>query len=361
MTQEKLQEIDQKLLQLISERISVLSQLELSSDRVRMSAHPTPGQPCIPDCVWQNILVSYRAALHGASSPQNYPIPRRITIIGGHGMMGRFFAERLSAAGHIVTILGPDDWDDAAHLLAEVNLILLCVPLQVMPTVIQQTAKYANPETAIADIASIKTTSVQLMLEAHHGPVLGLHPMFGPGVQSFLSQTVVICPGRDIQAFEWFLDLIQSEGGKLVSCSAEEHDQMMVSIQAIRHFATFSLGVFLAEQGVNIARSLEFSSPIYRLEIDMVSRLFAQDASLYIDIMLATEDRRRAIAKLAETYSRLATLVIEADRASLPQEFETPRSTFNEEITRALVESDHVINSLSLLLAARKSETTNHS
>jgi prephenate dehydrogenase/chorismate mutase/prephenate dehydrogenase len=130
----------------------------------------------------------------------------------------------------------------------------------------------------------------------------------------------------------------------------------MVSIQAIRHFCAFSLGVFLAEEGIDIDRSLKFSSTSYRLELNMVSRLFAQDASLHMNIMLAEEERRQAIGRLVNTYNRLANLVVQKDQADLMREFEAARSVFRSEATRALKESDHVINSLSTLLAASEVE-----
>jgi prephenate dehydrogenase/chorismate mutase/prephenate dehydrogenase len=215
---------------------------------------------------------------------------------------------------------------------------------------------YLEPTTALADITSIKTPIVQAMLEHHTGPVLGLHPMFGSSIKSFLSQNVVVCPGRRIEAFQWFLELIESEGGKVIISTPEEHDQMMVTIQAIRHFCALSFGVFLAEERIDISRSLEFSSPPYRLELDMVNRLFTQNVSLHMNIMLAFKERRDAIARLANTYSYLAHLVAQKDQAALKQEFEKARSVFRTEATRALKESDRIIDYLSIFLAASEVE-----
>lgn len=176
--------------------------------------------------------------------------------------------------------------------------------------------------------------------------------MFGPGVESFLSQKVVICPGRDRPAWQWLIDLMARDGGDLVESLPDEHDQMMVTVQAIRHFATFGLGVFLAEDGIEVGRSLELSSPIYRLGIDMVSRLFGQDAELYADIMLANEERRGAIARLAQTFQTLADQVQAKDRQGLIAAMEAASETFGSETERAVRESDRLIEAMSILLAA---------
>jgi len=278
-------------------------------------------------------------------------------VIGGRGMMGSFFTSRLSVAGHEVSILDRDDWNHADKLLSRAELVLVCVPIEHTLDAIRKASQYLNPTTALADITSIKTETVQAMLEHHIGPVVGLHPMFGSGVKSFLSQNVVVCPGREYETFQWLLDLIEGEGGKLIICTPEEHDRMMVVVQAIRHFFTFSLGAFLAEEGIDIERSLEFSSPYYRLQIDMVNRLFAQDASLSINLMLNTKERRDAINRLANTITRLAHLVTQQDKVALTNEFEAVRSVFKEQIPRSFKETNHVIENLSTFLVASKSES----
>lgn len=353
MSQQKLKQIDTDLIKLLSKRIAVLAESEPPTLEEQVDSFITLlAEAGVPQFVWKNIVTGCAAAFASASSSPGNVLPRRVTVIGGRGMMGRFFTSRLFAAGHKVKILEHEDWDHADRLLAEVDLVLVCVPIEHTLEVIRKAARYLAPTTALCDITSIKTPIVQAMLEYHPGPVLGLHPMFGPGVKSFLSQNVVVCPGRKDEAFQWLLDLFESEGGKLIVCTPEEHDQMMVAIQAIRHFSTFSLGVFLAQEGIDLGRSLEFSSPLYRLQLDMVTRLFAQSPPLCIDIMLATEERREAIGRLATTFNQLAQLVGNKDRDTLIREFEAARSVFGEAKTCALEESNHLIDFLSTLRAA---------
>jgi prephenate dehydrogenase/chorismate mutase/prephenate dehydrogenase len=72
--------------------------------------------------------------------------------------------------------------------------------------------------------------------------------------------------------------------------------------------------------------------------------------------MLHAEEHRRAISRLAITYSCLAQLVAQKDHAALKQEFEFTRSIFQEKTTCALTEIDHVIDSLCIFLAATESK-----
>ena len=247
---------------------------------------------------------------------------KKITIIGGSGRMGKLFAQQLSAAGHNVSILGSKGWDDADTLLSQADLVLISVPIERTIDIIKLAAKYLSPTTALADITSIKTQPLQAMLEYHQGPVIGLHPMFGPKVESFSGQKFVVCPGRNDETFQWLLNWIKILGGNIIVCTPEEHDRLMVFVQATQHFSRFSLGAFVAEEEVDLNRSLLLSTPNYQQEIDIVKRLFAQNPQLCVEIMLATEERCHAIARLASTYSRLAHLVEQKDRSGLIQEFE---------------------------------------
>ena len=330
MIQEKLQQIDRELIELIGKRIEILEESASFYSLDNPDLMPILDRAGIPEFVWQNLVIGCAASLKiksSFSSPTTTQ-SRRVNIIGGRGMMGHFFTQRLSAAGHDVTVLEYNDWEKAEELLATADLVLVCVPIECTVKVIRQAAKYISPTTALADIASIKTPMVKAMLEYHPGPVMGLHPMFGPGIKSFLSQKVVVCPGRRDKHFQWLLDLIQSDGGKLVYSTPEEHDRMMVDVQAIRNFTTLSMGAFFSQENINIRRSLDFASPLYRHTVAIVSRLFAQSAPLVVDIILATPERRQAISRLADNYSRLAQLVNEGDRDGLIQEFETAQNFF---------------------------------
>lgn len=355
---EKLQQIDENIIQLLGQRISLLATSEFPTiQEQRSNVQELLAQADVPEAVWNHILVHCMAAL--ATAPAQYRTqPRRITLVGGRGAMGCFFNQRFSATGHQVSILEHDDWDQAETLLGNADLVLLCVPLKRILAIIRRVAPYLSENTVLADISSTKTEILQTMMACHAGPVVGLHPMFGPGVDSLLGQKVVVCPGHQPPACQWVLDWIESDGGQLITSTPEEHDRMMVVVQAIRFFSNFSLSAFLAEEGVDIDRSLEFASPLYRTEINTISRLVAQDAALYIDILLASDDRCQAIRRLVNTYSRLATLLSEGNRAALIGEFETARKVFRTDLARALRESNHTINSLSVLLAADEVETT---
>ena len=349
MDSQNIQQIDRQIIELLNRRRA------LSTNTLEDNA-PLLDRHHLPEAIRHKLVDAQTTDQDKLSANPQLPTePKRVAVIGGRGMMGSFFVQKLSAAGHQVTIIEHHDWDRAAELLADRDLVLICVPIEHTTEIIRKTVSYINADTALADITSIKTPVLKTMLELHSGAVMGLHPMFGK-VQSFQGQKVVVCPGRRDEEFQWLLELIKADGGKLIYSNSEEHDRMMVAVQAIRQFTTFSLGTFLAEQELDAGRSLDFASPPYRLQLGMISRLLTQSAPMVVDIMLATAESRQAIGKLADTYQRLAQLVEADKREELIAEFGAMQAYLSPQLDCCVAESDRVIEALSNFLANSTSE-----
>ncbi|CCP02194.1 chorismate mutase-T and prephenate dehydrogenase [Erwinia amylovora Ea644] len=231
------------------------------------------------------------------------PELRPVVIVGGNGQMGRLFEKMLTLSGYQVKILDKEDWVNAESLLANAGMVIVSVPIHLTEKVISELPPLAR-DCILVDLASVKHKPLQAMLAAHSGPVLGLHPMFGPDSGSLAKQLVVWCEGRQPEAWQWFLEQIQVWGARLHRIGAEEHDQNMAFIQALRHFATFAYGLHLAEENVQLEQLLALSSPIYRLELAMVGRLFAQDPQLYADIIMSSENNLALIKRYYQRFWR---------------------------------------------------------
>jgi len=342
MYSDNLQQIDRQIIELLNQRIA------LSTDQIGLN------ESLLDRHNLDNSQIAAKTRL--PTNPQLQTESKRVVVIGGKGMMGSFLVQKLSTAGHQVTIFEHHDWNRAAELLKNQDLVLICVPIKYTTEIIRQTVNYIDADTALADITSIKTPALKAMLESHPGAVMGLHPMFGK-VQSFQAQKVVVCPGRRDEEFQWLLELIEADGGELIYATSEEHDRMMVAVQAIRQFTTFSLGTFLVEQELDTARSLDFASPPYRLQLGMLSRLLTQSAPMVVDIMLATPQSRQAIGKLADTYQRLAQLVNEGNRDELIAEFGAIQAYLSPQLDCCVAESNCVIKALSNFLSANSAKS----
>lgn len=221
----------------------------------------------------------------------------KIVIVGGNGKMGRLFSRLFTLSGYQVESLEADEWQSKSPaIFADAGMVIISVPIHLTVDVIKQLPPL--PENCLlVDLASIKQAPLEAMLKAHNGPVLGLHPMFGPDVPSLAKQVIAYCEGRDLSHFEWLLEQLMVWGARVEAITAQEHDKNMSFIQALRHFTTFAYGQHLVKENVDLASLLRLSSPIYRLELAMIGRLFAQDPQLYADIILSSQENINLIRR----------------------------------------------------------------
>lgn len=270
----------------------------------------------------------------------------KVLVVGGAGQMGALFARLFNRSGYSVRILDKDDWHRAKELCKGVDLVLVSVPIEKTGNVVREIAPLLSSKTILADLTSIKQAPLDDMRQAHKGPVLGLHPLFGPTSDSLDKQIMVVCSGRDDEACQWVTDQLGLWGAVIVRATAQEHDQVMEIVQALRHFATFCFGDFLYQRHIRLERTLEFSSPIYRLELGMVGRLFAQDPALYAEIIFATPERRKLLREYIDSFSQHLDMLDNADKSGFIDKFNRLAKWFGPFSEQAMRESTFIINKL---------------
>ena len=257
------------------------------------------------------------------------PDCKKIVVIGGNGQLGRIFVDLFSRSGYQVQTLEQADWPNSVEILADASLVIVAVPIRLTAMVIQKLS--ALPKHCIlADVTSIKEAPLYEMMKVHSGPVIGLHPMFGPDVTGLVKQTIIACEGRLPQQYHWLLEQFQVWGAKIYPVEAHRHDQAMSMVQVMRHFSTIAYGYHLMTEGADIAQLVEMSSPIYRLELVMVGRLFAQDPVLYTDIIFANQDNVAMMKRFAYRFLELLEDVQLDDKAAFTAMFSQVADWFGD-------------------------------
>ncbi len=253
-----------------------------------------------------------------------------VVIVGGEGKLGGLFSQMFKLSGYQVKLLDKDDWQQAETIFDGAGLVIVTVPISITCDLIASKLTCLPQSSILADLTSIKEKPLTAMLEAHKGPVVGLHPMFGPDVGSLAKQVVVVCHGRDTEKYLWLLEQIKIWGARIVEAEAEKHDKAMQLVQAMRHFSTFVYGLNLYREGADIDNLLQFSSPIYRLELAMVGRLFAQSPELYADIIYAQQESLTAIGDYLDNYAQAVQLLKSGDRQGFIDQFKEVANWFGD-------------------------------
>ena len=94
--------------------------------------------------------------------------------------------------------------------MKDAGMVIVSVPIHVTEQIIAKLPPL--PEDCIlVDLASVKMVLYRQCWR-RTGPVLGLHPMFGPDSGSPAKQVVVYCDGRQPEAYQWFWNRFRSGG-----------------------------------------------------------------------------------------------------------------------------------------------------
>ncbi len=227
-----------------------------------------------------------------------------VVVVGGKGQLGAVFVDLFERSSYRVDIIEEADWPNSSNILANASVVIVAVPISLTAAVIQRLNNLPH-DCILADVTSIKESPLVAMKEVHAGPVVGLHPMFGPDVTGLIKQTIISCEGRYPERYQWLLEQFQVWGAKIYPVTAHEHDQAMSMVQVMRHFSTIAYGYHLMNEEVDIEKLVAMSSPIYRLELVMVGRLFAQNPSLYADIIFANKDNITMMRRYAYRFLSL--------------------------------------------------------
>jgi chorismate mutase/prephenate dehydrogenase len=195
----------------------------------------------------------------------------------------------------------------------------------------------------LADVTSIKQAPLDAMLAIHNGPVVGLHPMFGPDAPGMIKQVVVVCEGRGASHYQWLLEQMRLWGGSLYHSSASDHDHAMAYIQVMRHFSTFVYGQHLQQEDPRLKELISFSSPIYRLELAMVGRLFAQAPELYADIIFSNEDSIALLKRFCGRFETAINLLETGDKTAFVKQFNETALWFGDYAQMCLSDSKKML------------------
>ncbi len=266
-----------------------------------------------------------------------------VAVIGGLGEMGQFFARFFKKQGYNVLISDVNTECTNREVIEESEIVLFSVPLHRSVEIIEESLPYIRSDQLVMDVSSLKELQVKAMLKCP-ASVVGLHPMFGGRIKNPKGQTIVACPVR-IGRNEWgkIKALFEHEGFRVVECSPETHDKMMAVIQVLFHLSSMLKGKVLKELDIDIYETLLFTSPVYRLEISILGRMFAQNPWLYAAIFQLNPHTGKIIEVMKKNLEEFEKLYRENNLKGFVGEFEGISGHLKEFCLQAYEESSVLV------------------
>ena len=286
-----------------------------------------------------------------------------MTIIGGTRGLGRWIAEHLNNDFNITITsrnkasgleaaeeLNVEYSNDNIEAIQNADIIIFSVPIEHTAETIKEVAPYAPEGSLLMDVCSIKREAAEALdrYAPENVEILPSHPMFGPRVPSIKRQIVVLTPIEN-RTNNWFDSvqkfLINAEC-EIVITTPEEHDKYMSIVQGLTHFSFITLASTIRKLHINVKKSRSFSSPVYSLMLDMVSRVVYQNPHLYYSIQKNNKKTTHAREALIKEGLYLSKLIEEGNEEDFVKNI-LESSEHLDEREEALIRSDRAIGMLS--------------
>lgn len=250
---------------------------------------------------------------------------RNMTIIGGTRGLGRWLAEHMKNDFNICITsrdensgkavgeeIGVDYSNNNIEAIQDADIIVFSVPIEHMVETIKEVAPHAPEGSLLMDVASVKTEPAEALMKyaPENVEILPCHPMFGPRVPTLKRQIIILTP-IEKRCTKWLPrvnDYLTKTECEIVFTTANEHDKYMSIVQGLTHFSYISLASTIRKLNINVKKSRNFSSPVYTIMLDMVSRVVYQNPYLYYSIQknnLETSNARETLIKESIYLSKL--------------------------------------------------------
>ena len=248
--------------------------------------------------------------------------------------------------GHIVMIADVDTELAIEEAAAVADVIIVSVPIDATVELIHRIGPLVREEALLMDVTSIKVAPVKAMLDSCRGSVIGTHPLFGPSVHSLQRQRVALCRRRGDAWFDWLHQMFCARGLVVFESTPDRHDRAMSIVQVLVHFATEVMGHTLTNLGVDLTETLQFTSPVYLMELLMTARHFAQSPKLYASIEMSNPATPAVMDAFVQSAQRLQKIVGERDHDAFERAFAEVGTFFGPLRDQAMEQSSFLIDRL---------------
>ena len=268
-----------------------------------------------------------------------------IGIIGGRGMMGQMFQPAWEELGCTIRVTGSKDHHLEKALVMESDLVIVSVPIDKTPEVIQRISPWLKPGQLLSDFASVKNRVVPELMKTQ-ADVISVHPMFGR-VTSLTGHKVIMLPQRPGKWQHKYERMFKQLGLETVTLQDwKQHDHMMSLIQGLTHFIHITFSQALSKTGVDLDTLLSICSPVYEANFAFACRILQRDPSLYTHILMDNQENQQVIRHFIDEAQHSLKLVEHGEEEKFIEQFEKTRDFLGESGKQFAEESDYLIEKL---------------
>jgi chorismate mutase/prephenate dehydrogenase len=245
---------------------------------------------------------------------------RRVLVIGGAGLMGRWFVRYLAAQGFTVESADPAEppvrhehityHRDWRALELDHEIIVIAAPMPITASILEEMAK-KPPKGIVFDVGSLKSPlrAGLTALKNAGGQVTSIHPMFGPDTELLSGRHVIFVDLGVPAATAAARALFDRTMATLVEMDLESHDRLIAYVLGLSHALNIAFFTALAESGETAPTLATLSSTTFDAQLGVAAKVAAENPDLYFEIQTLNDYGTESLAALLYAVERLRSVV----------------------------------------------------
>ncbi len=238
---------------------------------------------------------------------------KRIKTFGfiGTGEMSKWFAQRLESEGYQTLLSGRSTSPSPADMISQVDVVVICVPISVTASTIQQYGPLLQKGQALILLAgeSENTLKTAFKYTNESVEVMLVHNLWGPQAVTMKDKNAAVVrtsrSGVFCSEFESFL---YKHGAEIYQDSPNQHDLLMGVGQKLPTIISVALATTLAKHNINCNDIGSHSTLTSIYGVLAMARVHKQNPRTYAEIMATKGDGRKIVRTFAETLEKIIEL-----------------------------------------------------
>lgn len=237
---------------------------------------------------------------------------------------------------------------DNINAVKNADITIFAVPIWFTVETIKKVAPFIKEWAMVLDVTSIKYSPSKALRKYCKKWVfiLPTHPMFWPYISNIAWQIFVLCPEKNEKYDERYIFLkkfLEENDAKVIEETPKNHDKMMAIVQWLTHFDMFVFWETVRRLKLDIKKSMDFVSPIYKIMISSVARYLNQNPKLYSDIQIHNTEVLKVHKTFMKTTNDFNKIVKEKNEKRFIKTVEKTQKYFWEETIEWQEYTDKII------------------
>jgi len=266
---------------------------------------------------------------------------KEIAIIGGGGRMGSWITKYLvNNKNYRIKVYDKNicSIERQLHVKIETDfnacvqdsdIVILCIPLRIIPQMIDECSQKMKPNSVLIDISSLKSNSFKSLSKIQNSisPIC-IHPMFGPGASHTSRLKTLFIPVRNYTKELEFVKQLFPNFEILPIDNAIKHDHIMAVVLGLNHYMNIIFADVIASNKYN---DLEFySGNTFRIQCILSESILNDDIELLNSLFIENPFIKKEIKNFHKKFLKYSQMINDKNDKKLAKYLKNVKSSIKE-------------------------------